>query len=126
VGSIFGSNRNRAICAADQIGGITKDANINRFEDTSATAFFHLRRSRSTLISIRLSFERQHGLLLVPAIQEAISGLNKDIPLEFHTLANRWMTLWFKNGCSRRFRFLWRSRLLAMIGLYGALSYLVN
>jgi ABC-type antimicrobial peptide transport system permease subunit len=51
------------------------------------------------------------------AVLAAVGGLNKQIPLEFHTLAER------VNDSMVQERML--ALLLAMIGLYGTLSYLV-
>ncbi len=113
-----------------QIVGITKDAKYQSLrEDTSATAFFPLAQitEHTDFNSIELRTTTRPSVL-VPAIQEAISGLNKDIPLEFHTLAEQVDDSLVQERLLATLSIFFGglALLLAMIGLYGALSYLVT
>ena len=113
-----------------QIVGITKDAKYQSLrEDTSATAFFPLTQitEHTDFSSIELRTATRPSVL-VPAIQEAISGLNKDIPLEFHTLAEQVDDSLVQERLLATLSIFFGglALLLAMIGLYGALSYLVT
>ena len=113
-----------------QIVGITKDAKYQSLrEDTSATAFFPLTQitEHTDFNSIELRTATRPSVL-VPAIQEAISGLNKDIPLEFHTLAEQVDDSLVQERLLATLSIFFGglALLLAMIGLYGALSYLVT
>jgi putative ABC transport system permease protein len=113
-----------------QIVGITKDAKYQSLrEDTSATAFFPLAQitEHTDFNSIELRTATRPSVL-VPAIQEAISGLNKDIPLEFHTLAEQVDDSLVQERLLATLSIFFGglALLLAMIGLYGALSYLVT
>jgi macrolide transport system ATP-binding/permease protein len=64
---------------------------------------------------------------LVPAVQEAVAGVSKTIPLEFHTLAEQVDDSLVQERLLATLSsfFGGLALLLAMIGLYGALSYLV-
>jgi len=113
-----------------QIVGITKDAKYQSLrEDTSATAFFPLAQitEHTDFNSIELRTATRPSVL-VPAIQETISGLNRDIPLEFHTLAEQVDDSLVQERLLATLSIFFGglALLLAMIGLYGALSYLVT
>ena len=64
---------------------------------------------------------------MIPAIQEPLAGVNKEIPIEIHTLAAQVDDSMTRErllaALSAFFGAL--ALLLAMIGLYGTLSYLV-
>jgi ABC-type antimicrobial peptide transport system permease subunit len=65
---------------------------------------------------------------LAIAVQEAVAGVNKAIPLEFHTLAEQVDDSLVQERLLATLStfFGGLALLLAMIGLYGALSYLVT
>ena len=113
-----------------QIVGITKDAKYQSLrEETLATAFFPIAQITEHMNenSLELRTATQPSVL-VPAIQEAIVGLNKDIPLEFHTLAEQVDDSLVQERLLATLSVFFGglALLLAMIGLYGALSYLVT
>jgi len=95
-------------------------------EITHPTAFFP-----AAQVPLRSeSFELRTAVgssALVPAVQAAVGSVNKQIPLEFHTLAEQVNDSMVQERMlallSGFFGAL--ALLLAMIGLYGTLSYLV-
>jgi putative ABC transport system permease protein len=115
-----------------EIVGLVKDAKYEFVrEDTHPTAFFPDAQPRFPGFLIRENFELRTAVrpsALVPPVQAAIAGINKQIPLEFHTLLEQvndsmvqerlLATLAGFFGCL--------ALLLAMIGLFGTLSYLVS
>jgi predicted permease len=113
-----------------QIVGITKDAKYQTLrEETLATAFFPVAQISEHMNEN--SFEIRTAArpsVLVPAIQEAIAGVNKDIPLEFHSLAEQVDDSLVQERLLATLSVFFGglALLLAMIGLYGALSYLVT
>jgi predicted permease len=113
-----------------QIVGITKDAKYQTIrEETLATAFFPIAQISEHMNEN--SFEVRTATrpsVLLPAIQEAVARLNKDIPLEFHSLAEQVNDSLVQERLLATLSVFFGSLalLLAMIGLYGALSYLVT
>jgi putative ABC transport system permease protein len=112
-----------------QIVGITKDAKYQTLrEETHATAFFPIAQISEHMNEN--SFEIRTATrpsVLVQAVQGAIAGVNKDIPLEFHTLAEQVDDSLVQERVLATLSVFFGglALLLAMIGLYGALSYLV-
>jgi putative ABC transport system permease protein len=113
-----------------QIVGITKDAKYQSLrEDTFATAYFPITQVTEPIDSD--SFELRTATqpsLVIPAVQEAVAGVNKSIQLEFHTLAEQVDDSLVQERLLATLSgfFGGLALLLAMIGLYGALSYLVT
>ena len=112
-----------------EVVGLVKDSKYASVrEDIPPTAFFP-----ATQISKHTeedSFELRTGIrpsALVSAVQAAVGDVNKQIPLEFHTLAEQVNDSMVQERMlallSGFFGAL--ALLLAMIGLYGTLSYLV-
>lgn len=113
-----------------EVVGLVNDAKYRSIRDDSdPTAFLP-----ATQVPERFhaeSFELRTALppsALVGPIQTAVAGVNKEIPLEFHTLAQQ------VNDSMVQERLLavlssffgGLALLLAIVGLYGALSYLVT
>ena len=98
-------------------------------EDTPPTAFFPLAqlppRPEQEIFELRTQI-RPSGL--VPAVQAGIAGVNKEIPLEFDTLAGQVDDSLVQERLLALLSgfFGGLALLLAMIGLYGTLSYLVT
>jgi putative ABC transport system permease protein len=113
-----------------QVVGIVKDAKYESVrEETPPTAFFLA--SQITRYTDEDSFELRTAIppsALVGPVQAAVVGVNKEIPLEFNTLADQVKDSLVQERLlallSGFFGVL--ALLLAMIGLYGTLSYLVN
>ncbi len=113
-----------------QIVGLVKDSKYGSLEEeTPPTAFQPVTQTPSQVpwenFELRTAMRPS---ALTSAVQNAVAGVNKNIPLEFHTLADqvddslvqqRTLTMLsaFFGGLAL---------LLAMLGLYGALSYMVT
>jgi predicted permease len=112
-----------------QIVGIARDAKYESFrEDAHATAYFPL--TQITEAAEEQVFELRTATrpsVLVPAVQEAIASLSKTVPLDFGTLAEQVNDSLVQERLLATLStfFGGLALLLAMIGLYGALSYLV-
>jgi len=114
-----------------QIVGVVRDSKYESLrEETYATAFFPIAQITPGNDDWE-NFELRTGVrpsALASAVQGAIAGVNKEISLDFHTLAEQ------VNDSLVQERLLavlsaffgGLALLLAMIGLYGTLSYLVN
>lgn len=113
-----------------QIVGLVKDSKYESLrEDTYATAF-------SPITQIPESFEPENFELrtatppssLALAVQDVVAKVNKSIPLEFHTLAQQVDDSLVQERLLATLSAFFGALalLLAAIGLYGALSYLVN
>jgi len=112
-----------------EIVGLVKDAKYEFVrEDTHPTAFFPI--SQFPARAAGQTFELRTAIrpsALVPAVQSAVSGINRGIPLEIHTLAEQ------VNDSIVQERLLAMlsgffgvlALLLAMVGLYGTFNYLV-
>ena len=112
-----------------EVVGVVRDSKYQTLrEDTHSTAFFPA--TQITGDSEAETFELRTGVRpsgLVSAVQAAVGAVNKEIPLEFHSLAEQ------VNDSMVQERMLallsgffgTLALLLAMIGLYGTLSYLV-
>ena len=113
-----------------QIVGVIKDSKYESLrEDTFPTAFF-------PITQVPENDEEEHfevrsatqPAALISAVQESIAMVNKEIPLEFHTLAKQVDDSLVQDKLLATLSgfFGGLALLLAMIGLYGALSYLVT
>jgi putative ABC transport system permease protein len=113
-----------------QIVGLAKDAKYESLrEEAHATAYFPV--AQITEHTEEQVFELRTAArpsVLVPAVQEAVAGVSKAIPLEFHTLAEQVDDSLVQERLLATLStfFGGLALLLAMIGLYGALSYLVS
>jgi putative ABC transport system permease protein len=113
-----------------QIVGLAKDAKYGSLrEEAHATAYFPI--AQVTEPVEEQVFELRTAMrpsALVPSVEEAVGGVSKAVPLEFHTLAEQVADSLVQERLlatlSTFFGALALS--LAMIGLYGALSYLVG
>jgi predicted permease len=112
------------------IVGIVKDAKYESLrEDSYATAFFPIAQipehAEEQTFEIR---SQPQPALLIPAIQETVAAVNKEIPLEFRTLAKQVDDSLVQERLLATLSgfFGGLALFLAMIGLYGALSYLVT
>jgi putative ABC transport system permease protein len=113
-----------------EVVGLVKDAKYESLrEDIHPTAFFPATQEPETDNSE--TFELRTALppsTLVSQVQAAVAGFNGKIPLEFHTLAEQVNDAMVQERLlallSGFFGAL--ALLLAMIGLYGTLSYLVR
>jgi predicted permease len=113
-----------------EVVGIIKDSKYESVrEDTLPTAFFPATQVPGDVD--QENFELRTAIrpsALLSAVQAAVAGVNKQIPLEFHTLAEQ------VNDSMVHERLLALlsgffgalALLLAMVGLYGTLSYLVT
>jgi putative ABC transport system permease protein len=113
-----------------EVVGVVKDAKFESMrENMQPTAFFPA--SQVPAHAESETFELRTGMrpsAMISAVQAAVAGVNKEIPLEFHTLAEQ------VNDAMVQERLLallsgffgGLALLLAVIGLYGTLSYLVN
>jgi len=112
-----------------QIIGLARDSKYESLrEETFSTAFFPVTQvpegdSQENFI-LRTATK---PMSLASAAQEAIAGINKAIPLEFHTLTEQVDDSLVQERLLATLStfFGGLALLLAMIGLYGALSYLV-
>jgi len=113
-----------------QIVGLTRDSKYESLhEEMPSTAFF-------PITQVPEGDDEENFLLrtvtnpmfLASAVQEAVAGVNKAIPLEFHTLAEQVDDSLVQERLLATLStfFGGLALLLAMIGLYGALSYLVT
>ena len=113
-----------------QIVGLVKDSKYESLrEDTYATVF-------SPISQIPESFGPENFELrtaappsgLALAVQDVVAKVNKSIPLEFHTLAQQIDDSLVQERLLATLSAFFGALalLLAAIGLYGALSYLVN
>jgi putative ABC transport system permease protein len=112
-----------------QIVGLAKDAKYETLrEDARPTAYFPITQitepAEEQVFEVRTATRPS---ALVPAVQEAVAGVSKTIPLEFHTLAEQVDDSLVQERLLATLStfFGGLALLLAMIGLYGALSYLV-
>jgi predicted permease len=112
-----------------QIVGLAKDAKYESLrEEAHATAYFPI--AQITEDAEEQVFELRTAArpsALVPSVQEAIAGVSKAIPLEFHTLAEQVDDSLVQERLLATLSTFFGALalVLAMIGLYGALSYLV-
>jgi len=112
-----------------EVVGVVRDSKYQTLrENTHPTAFFPA--TQITGDSEAETFELRTGVrpsALISAVQAAVGSVNKEIPLEFHTLAEQVNDSMVQERMlallSGFFGIL--ALLLAMIGLYGTLSYLV-
>ena len=113
-----------------QIVGLVKDSKYESLrEENSATAYFPI--TQVTEHAEEEAFELRTGTrpsALVPSVQEAVAGVSKTIPLDFTTLAQQVDDSLVQERLLATLStfFGGLALLLAMIGLYGALSYLVT
>jgi putative ABC transport system permease protein len=112
-----------------QIVGLVKDAKYESLrEEAHPTAYFPI--AQVTEPVEEQVFELRTAIrpsALVPSLQEAVAGVSKAIPLDFGTLAEQIDDSLVQERLLARLStfFGGLALLLAMIGLYGALSYLV-
>jgi len=112
-----------------EVVGVVRDSKYQSVrEEASPIAFFPVTQIRGN--SEEETFELRTGVrpsALVSAVQAAVGGVNKQIPIEFHTLAEQVNDSMVQERMlallSGFFGAL--ALLLAMVGLYGTLSYLV-
>jgi predicted permease len=112
-----------------QIVGLAKDAKYESLrEEAHATAYFPI--AQVTEPAEEQVFELRTATrpsVLIPSVQEAVAGVSIAVPLDFGTLAEQVDDSLVQERLlatlSTFFGVL--ALLLAMIGLYGALSYLV-
>ena len=113
-----------------QIVGLAKDAKYESLrEEAHPTAYFPV--AQITELTEEQVFELRTATrpsVLVPAVQEAVAGVSKAIPLDFRTLAQQVDDSLVQERLLATLStfFGGLALLLAMIGLYGALSYLVS
>jgi putative ABC transport system permease protein len=113
-----------------QIIGLVKNAKYESLrEEPHATAYFLI--SQLTEHAEEQAFELRtvaRPSALIPGVQDAIAGVSKAIPLEFGTLAQQVDDSLVQERLLATLStfFGGLALLLAMIGLYGALSYLVT
>jgi putative ABC transport system permease protein len=113
-----------------EVVGLVRDAKYESLrEDIHPTAFFPA--SQEPVTENSDTFELRTALppsALAAQVQAAVASVNKEIPVEFHTLAEQVNDSMVQERLlallSGFFGAL--ALLLAMIGLYGTLSYLVN
>jgi putative ABC transport system permease protein len=115
---------------AVQIVGVIKDSKYESLrEDTLATVFFPITQipenDESATFEIRSAAT---PAALISSVQESIAGVNKEIPLEFHTLAKQVDDSLVQERLLATLSgfFGGLALFLATIGLYGALSYVVT
>jgi predicted permease len=113
-----------------QIVGVIKDSKYESLrEETPATIFFPITQipenDESATFEIRSAAA---PTALISAVQESIAAVNKEIPLEFHTLARQIDDSLVQERLLATLSgfFGGLALFLAMIGLYGALSYVVT
>ncbi len=112
-----------------QIVGLVRDSKYESLrEDNSATAYFPITQvpehAEEQAFELRTATRPS---ALVPSVQEAVAGVSKTIPLDFSTLAQQVDDSLVQERLLATLStfFGGLALLLAMIGLYGALSYLV-
>jgi putative ABC transport system permease protein len=112
-----------------QIVGLAKDAKYESLrEEAHATAYFPIAQipedAQEQVFELRTAVRPS---ALVPSVQEAVAIVSKAIPLEFHTLAEQVDDSLVQERLLATLSTFFGALalLLAMIGLYGALSYLV-
>jgi putative ABC transport system permease protein len=113
-----------------QIVGMVKDSKYESLrEDSSVTAYFPVAQvpehAEEQAFEIRTAMR---PTTLIPAVQEAVTSVSKTIPLDFTTLAQQVDDSLVQERLLATLStfFGGLALLLAMIGLYGALSYLVT
>lgn len=112
-----------------EVVGIIKDSKYESVrEETHPTAFFPV--TQVPAHADEETFELRTGIrpsALVTAVQAAVGGVNKEIPLEFHTLAEQVDDSMVQERMLALLSgfFGGLALLLATVGLYGTLSYLV-
>jgi len=111
------------------IVGLAKDAKYESLrEEAHATAYFPIAQipedAEEQVFELRTAARPS---ALVPSVQEAVASVSKAIPLEFHTLAEQVDDSLVQERLLATLSTFFGALalLLAMIGLYGALSYLV-
>jgi predicted permease len=113
-----------------QIVGLVKDSKYESLrEENSATAYFPITQIRENASDQAIELRTAaRPSVLVPAVQEAVAGVSKTIPLDFTTLAQQVDDSLVQERLLATLStfFGGLALLLAMIGLYGALSYLVS
>jgi putative ABC transport system permease protein len=113
-----------------QIIGLVKNAKYESLrEEPHATAYFPI--SQLPEPAQEQAFELRtaaRSAALIPGVQDAVAGVSKTIPLEFGTLAQQVDDSLIQERLLATLStfFGGLALLLAMIGLYGALSYLVT
>ena len=111
-----------------EIVGMVRDSKYDSLrDDTLPTAFFpatQIREGMSGTYELRTSLPPS---AVVPEVQQAVAGVNKEIPLEFNTLAEQVDANLVQERLLAELSgfFGGLALLLAMVGLYGVLSYLV-
>lgn len=113
-----------------EVVGVVRDSKYESVrEEPSPIAFLPV--TQIPEVSEEENFALRTGVRpssLISAVQAAVAGVNKEIPLEFHTLAEQVDDSLVQERLlallSGFFGAL--ALLLAMIGLYGTLSYLVT
>jgi putative ABC transport system permease protein len=112
-----------------QIVGLAKDAKYESLrEEGHATAYFPI--AQVTEPVEEQVFELRTAMrpsVLVPAVQESVASVSKAVPLDFGTLAEQVNDSLVQERLLATLSTFFGALalLLAMIGLYGALSYLV-
>ena len=112
-----------------QIVGLVKDAKYESLrEEAHATAYFPI--AQVTEAVEEQVFELRTATrpsVLVPSVQEAVAGVSKAVPLDFGTLAEQVDDSLVQERLLATLSTFFGALalLLAMIGLYGALSYQV-
>jgi putative ABC transport system permease protein len=112
-----------------QIVGLVKDSKYESLrEEAHATAYFPI--SQLTEPAEEQVFELRTAArpsALVSAVQETVAGVSTAVPLEFHTLAEQVDDSLVQERLLATLSTFFGALalVLAMIGLYGALSYLV-
>jgi putative ABC transport system permease protein len=112
-----------------QVVGLVKDSKYGDLrEETYAQAFFPIAQIPEN--DEQESFELRTATppsVLIAAVQETVAGVNKAIPIQFHTLAEQVDDSLVQERMLATLSafFGGLALLLAMIGLYGAISYLV-
>jgi putative ABC transport system permease protein len=113
-----------------QVVGIVKDAKYESLrEEAHATAYFPIwqitEHAEEQVLELRTS---ARPLALVPAVQETVAGVSKAIPVDFSTLAEQVDDSLVQERLLATLSAFFGALalVLAMIGLYGALSYLVT
>jgi predicted permease len=112
-----------------QVVGLMKDAKYESLrEDTSAAAFFPI--TQVPEHAEGQTFELRTAIwpsALISPVQDVVTGVSKAIPLEFNTLAQQVDDSLLQERLLAKLSTFFGALalLLAMIGLYGALSFLV-